>query len=72
MSVAAVSRFQDTSNVLPMHHSAAVNKKHDSWVNTLNKFRNNLKDLIENEAWDKPKATMKRKRRVRFWNKKMN
>ena len=53
MSEAAVSRFTDTyTNTIRVKNSAAVNDEHDNLVNSVNKIRSNLKDLIENEAWD--------------------
>ena len=53
MSEAAVSRFTDTyTNTIRVKNSAAVNSEHDKLVNSVNRTRSNLKDLIENDAWD--------------------
>lgn len=52
MSSAALSRFKDASNILPFRNDAAVSQEHSAIVNEMNKYRGNLHNLIENEAWD--------------------
>ncbi len=52
MSAAALSRFKDTSNILPVRYSEAISKAHNNLVSQMRKFRSNLEELIQNESWD--------------------
>lgn len=51
MSNSALSVYKDLSNVLPIIVPEAFNSEHQKYVNTAYKRRDNIKSLIENDAW---------------------
>lgn len=51
MLEAAFSKFADVSNVLPFTNPNDFNKEHQKYRNTINKHRENLQTLMENEIW---------------------
>lgn len=53
MSQAALVRFRDLSNVLPMTQPHQFSVEHRNYINTITKYRDNLKSLIESDKWDK-------------------
>ena len=53
MGTAARARFLDTSGGLSMSYGRAINPHHNSIIEALTSYKQNLARLIESDAWDK-------------------
>jgi hypothetical protein len=53
MGAAARERFLDKSGMLAMSYSRALNQQHNTAIQNITRFLDNLRYLMDNESWDR-------------------